>query len=228
MTWSHVTITISPNEQLLSTPWQNPRFYIDGESKSFILQYEAFNTAQCTAQWLQHVPSHPWRLVYTQIHHARRQVVPLFKHKKTYSLVERNLDNKLDGNKTLSHQLLRHPINNECPGPPAPPGFWRLRSHDGPTASPKLRPNLRVIFSTDILSRFDSLVDCLIDWLVAVARLWFGKRCKKGYPKESGKLRRLQPSYVEHRAATTRTILVWQNRWGGKTRVGSIRRKIPC
>ena len=174
MTWSHVIITISPNEQLLSNPWQNLRFYMDGESKSFILQYEAFKTLKnkfthcsmhCAMAPTCSKPSLKTS-IYTQIHHARRQVAPEFRHKKNYTLVERNLDNKLDGNsKTLSHQLLRHPISNECPGPPAPPGFWRLRSHDGP-ASPKLRPNLRVIFSTDILSLFDSLVDWLIHWLI--------------------------------------------------------------
>lgn len=190
MAWSHVIITTSPNEQLLSNPWplakskvlyrwwikkcHTPIWSLQNLVKKFS------HTAQCTAQWLQPVLSHPWRLVYTQIHHARRQVAPLFRHQKTYTLVERNLDNKLDGNKTLS-QLATWEVKQL-----APPGFWRLRSHDGPTASPKLRPNLRVIFSTDILSRLDSLVDCLIGWLVGRARLRFGQRCKKDIQKSQG------------------------------------------
>lgn len=97
MTWSHVIITTSPNEQLLSNPWplakskvlyrwwikkcHTPIWSLQNLVKKFS------HTAQCTAQWLQHVPSHPWRLVYTQIHHARRQVAPLFRHQKNYSIL---------------------------------------------------------------------------------------------------------------------------------------------
>lgn len=49
--------------------------------------YKNSHTAQCTAQWLQHVPSHPWGPVYTQIHHASRQVTPLLGHKKPILLL---------------------------------------------------------------------------------------------------------------------------------------------